>query len=62
MIDSVGQVFREFRQELLPRNARLLLQFVKRVRPKVSWQRLPASGEVSGRDDHRSAEKAAGTL
>ena len=31
VIDSVGQVVREFRQQLLPRQARLLLQFVDRV-------------------------------
>jgi hypothetical protein len=34
VIDSVRQVFRELRQQLLPRHARLLLQFVDGVRPE----------------------------
>jgi hypothetical protein len=34
VIHSIGQVFREFRQQLLPRHARLLLQLIDSVRPK----------------------------
>ena len=34
VIDSVRQVVREFRQQLLARHARLLFQLIDRVRPE----------------------------